>query len=91
MEAAGIEPASRDASMKASTCVAKGLFLARSVAYWRGYLTSQRGAFFSSLRALRGSERSGIATDFRAPPAGPLSQGCLIRQPLQDLHLQLSF
>ena len=45
MEAAGIEPASRDASMKASTCVAKGLFLARSVAYWRGYFTSQRGAF----------------------------------------------
>jgi hypothetical protein len=49
------------------------------------------GSFFSSLRALRGSERSGIATDIRAPPAGPLSQGCLIRQPVQDLHLQLSF
>ncbi len=49
------------------------------------------GSFFSSLRALRGSKRSGITTDIRAPPAGPLSQGCLFRQPLQDLHLQLKF
>ncbi len=51
VEAAGIEPASRDISMKASTCVADCLGLARLVAYQQGYYSSQLGAFFSSLRA----------------------------------------
>jgi hypothetical protein len=51
VEAAGIEPASRDISMKASTCVANYLVLARQVAYRQGYWASQLGAFFSSLRA----------------------------------------
>ena len=54
-------------------------------------LPKPAGSFFSSLRALRGSERSGITADSRAPPAGSLSQGCLIRQPVRDLHLHLSF
>ncbi len=51
VEAAGIEPASRDISMMASTRVANGLCLVHSVAYWRGYPTNQLGAFFSLLRA----------------------------------------
>ena len=37
VEAAGIEPASRDIFIKASTCVADCLFLAKSVAYRQGY------------------------------------------------------
>jgi hypothetical protein len=47
MEAGGIEPPSRDISMKASTCVADYLFLAASDAYRQGFASNQRGAFFN--------------------------------------------
>ena len=91
LEAGGIEPPSRDISMKASTCVVEGLFLASNNAYRQGFVGNQRGALFNSRRALRGQERSGIATGIRTSPADILSQGSLFRLPLLDLHLQLSF
>jgi hypothetical protein len=91
VEAGGIEPPSRDISMKASTCVVEGLFLASNNAYRQGFVRNQRGALFNSRRALRGQERSGIATGIRTSPADILSQGSLFRLPLLDLHLQLSF
>ena len=91
VEAGGIEPPSRDISMKASTCVVEGLFLASDNAYRQGFVRNQRGALFNSRRALRGQERSGIATGIRTSPADILSQGSLFRLPLLDLHLQLSF
>ena len=46
VEAAGIEPASRDISMKASTCVADYLSLVASSAYRQGSANNQPGAFF---------------------------------------------
>ena len=51
VEAAGIEPASRDISMTASTCVANCLFLVLPSVYWQDSRADQLGAFFSSLRA----------------------------------------
>lgn len=89
MEAAGIEPASRDISMRASTCVANYLNLTCSVAYQQGYRSSQPGAFFSPSRARHGEERSRIATGFQASLANPFSQGNLFKLPVEDLHLQL--
>lgn len=78
VEAGGIEPPSRDTSMKASTCVVERLCLARRTAYRQGCASNQPGAFFNPLRARHGKERSGIATDSRASPADPLSQDNLI-------------
>jgi hypothetical protein len=77
MEAGGIEPPSRDISMKASTCVADCLVLTANDAYRQGFASSQRGAFFNPRRALRGQGRSGIATGFRTSPADLLNQGSL--------------
>ncbi len=82
MEAAGIEPASRDASTIASTCVV-GLFQFLEETFSLATALPDRlrrslvRILFNSPRLEQDGERSGIVTDIRATPAAPLSPGYL--------------
>jgi len=76
MEAAGIEPASRDASDPASTCLANCYFLAHRVRC-RHRCDGPASSFFNHRRARHGPWRFGIATGTPAPPTGPGYLGSL--------------
>ena len=64
VEAAGIEPASRDVSMKASTCVADSLGFRLTDPCRPGSNQTSREQGFNSERARHGPERSGFGGRF---------------------------
>jgi hypothetical protein len=81
LEAAGVEPASRDVSEQTSTCVSgqfgsrprvpgrQGASLASPERFWpRPYQAMKRG-------------EPDLATAWEALPAGAIARGCLIKQP----------
>ena len=81
MEAAGIEPASRDASTIASTCVVEQFCSEERVSLAAALFDAPRDSLarimFNSPRLEQDGERSGIATGSRVTPAASLSQGYL--------------
>ena len=77
VEAAGIEPASRNASDPASTCLANCYFLALRVRC-RHRCEVPASSFFNHHRARHGPWRFGITAGTPAPPTGPGCLGSLI-------------
>ena len=83
VEAAGIEPASRDASTSASTCVVELFTLPRRKLFHSprrcptGSADRYLESGFNPVRLEKDIGRSRIVTDIRATLAIPLSPGCL--------------
>ena len=83
MEAAGIEPASRDASTTASTCVVElfwspeGNHFAYRGAARQAPPLANSNRFLTHRVSSRTVWRSRIVTDFQATLAIPISPGCL--------------
>jgi hypothetical protein len=77
MEAAGIEPASRDISAKASTCVVVDLVLVPKGPQRQGPPKTSRERFLTAgvPDMTRGDPE--LATDFWDSPAKARSRGCL--------------
>ncbi len=77
MEAAGIEPASRERSMTASTCVVDNLVFRRPRPLSTGFADDYSGTFLTPgvPNVARGD--SELATGFWGSPTKPLSQSYL--------------
>ncbi len=91
MEAAGIEPASRDTSMPASTCVVEGLDLVVVNVYRQDFHNNQPGAFLVHNVPDTVVDDPKLRLTLGRLRRAPRSQGCLIRQPVRDFHLHLKF
>ena len=77
MEAAGIEPASRDRSMKASTCVVGCLIFAVPCPCRPGHDQTSQERFLTQYVLGMALSDSELATDFWTSPTNILSQGNL--------------
>jgi len=77
VEAAGIEPASRDASMQASTCVVDYLIFAANGSNRRDLPATRRKPLFNLARVRMTPSGPELATDFWTSPAKLRSQGYL--------------
>jgi len=95
MEAAGIEPASRNVSAQTSTCVS-GQFKSRGEAPGRqgAFATSPKLIWPYPYQAVKQGE-SDLATDWEVLPTGTIARGGLIKQPekteLRQLKLWSTF
>ncbi len=91
VEAGGIEPPSRDISMKASTCVVDELFLIRPDANRQGFEPNQLRAFLICYVLNAVADDPELRLTFGRLRWTSSARVALFRLPLLDLHLQLSF
>jgi len=78
VEAAGIEPASRDPSTTASTCVVDNLDFADAGSYRQDPASTSRKRFLGVSVLDMTDDDSELVTSFQGSPKKPISQGCLL-------------
>ena len=90
MEAAGIEPASRDVSMSASTCIVAVLFLAGQTRLRHGSSRPAQPKSRSGNRATP-EQQAHSSSSSQSPRAKPWGTGHSIRQPLPFGYWHVTF
>ena len=91
VEAAGIEPASREVSIVTSTCVVDCLNFARSTVNRQTENRTRRKLYLTTRVSDVTCGDPELTTDFQASLAKALNPGSVVTLPMQSFRLQLRF